>query len=67
LLSGKQPTIHGDGGQTRDFTFVANVVDGVIRAAETRALGGEVFNIATNGRVSLTDLLATLNRSSART
>jgi nucleoside-diphosphate-sugar epimerase len=62
LLAGKQPTIHGDGGQTRDFTFVANVVDGVIRAAETPGVGGEVFNIATNGRVSLTDLLATLNK-----
>ena len=62
LLAGKQPTIHGDGGQTRDFTFVANVVDGVIRAAETPGVGGEVFNIATNGRVSLNDLLATLNK-----
>ena len=62
LLAGKQPTIHGDGGQTRDFTFVANVVDGVIRAAETPGVGGEVFNVATNGRVSLNELLATLNR-----
>jgi UDP-N-acetylglucosamine/UDP-N-acetyl-alpha-D-glucosaminouronate 4-epimerase len=61
LLEGRQPTIYGDGEQTRDFTFVANVVDGVLRAAETPGVGGEVFNIATNGRVSLNGLLATLN------
>ncbi len=61
LLEGKRPTIYGDGGQTRDFTFVANVVDGVLRAAETPGVGGEVFNIATNGRISLNDLLRTLN------
>jgi nucleoside-diphosphate-sugar epimerase len=56
------PVIYGDGGQTRDFTFVTNVVDGVIRAAETPGVGGEVFNIATNQRISLNDLLATLNK-----
>jgi nucleoside-diphosphate-sugar epimerase len=56
------PAIYGDGEQTRDFTFVTNVVDGVIRAAETPGVGGEVFNIATNKRISLNDLLATLNR-----
>jgi len=61
LLEGRQPTIYGDGEQTRDFTFVANVVDGVLRAAETPGMGGEVFNIATHGRVSLNALLATLN------
>ena len=61
LLEGRQPMIYGDGEQTRDFTFVANVVDGVLRAAETPGVGGEVFNVATNGRVSLNELLATLN------
>ncbi len=40
LLEGRSPTIHGDGGQTRDFTYVANVVDGVLRAAETPGRGG---------------------------
>lgn len=58
----RQPVIYGDGEQTRDFTYVANVVDGVIRAAETPGVGGEVFNVATNGRISLNQLLATLNR-----
>jgi UDP-glucose 4-epimerase len=56
------PVIYGDGEQSRDFTYVTNVVDGVIRAAETPGVGGEVFNIATNKRISLNELLATLNR-----
>ena len=56
------PVIYGDGEQTRDFTYVANVVDGVIRAAETPGVGGEVFNVATNSRISLNELLATLNK-----
>lgn len=60
LLDGTRPVIYGDGGQTRDFTFVTNVVDGVLRAAETPGVGGEVFNMATGGRVSLNELLATL-------
>lgn len=62
LLEGTRPMIYGDGGQTRDFTFVTNVVDGVLRAAETPGVGGEVFNVATGGRVSLNELLATLNK-----
>jgi UDP-glucose 4-epimerase len=60
LLAGTRPVIYGDGGQTRDFTFVANVVDGVLRAAEAPAAAGEVFNLATGGRVSLNELLAAL-------
>jgi nucleoside-diphosphate-sugar epimerase len=58
----QRPVIYGDGEQTRDFTYVANVVDGVIRAVETPGVGGEVFNVATNGRISLNQLLATLNK-----
>lgn len=62
LLEGTRPVIYGDGSQTRDFTFVTNVVDGVLRAAETPAVGGEVFNVATGGRVSLNELLAVLKK-----
>jgi len=57
-----RPIIYGDGEQTRDFTYVTNVVDGVIRASETPGVGGQVFNVATNGRVSLNELLAALNK-----
>jgi UDP-glucose 4-epimerase len=62
LAEGSRPVIYGDGEQTRDFTFVSNVVDGVIRAAETPGVGGEVFNVATNSRISLNHLLATLKK-----
>lgn len=62
LVEGTRPVIYGDGGQTRDFTYVANVVDGVIRAAETPGVGGEVFNVATSSRISLNELLATLKK-----
>src|SRR6187549_1367022 len=62
LLGGRQPTIHGDGEQTRDFTYVANVVDGVLRACEAPKAAGEVINVATGGRISLNDLLRTMNR-----
>jgi UDP-glucose 4-epimerase len=61
LLDGRQPTIHGDGEQTRDFTYVANVVDGVLRAAEAKGVAGEVVNVATGGRISLNELLRVMN------
>jgi nucleoside-diphosphate-sugar epimerase len=56
LLENRAPTIYGDGGQTRDFTYVANVVDGVLRACEAPAASGEVINVATGGRISLNQL-----------
>jgi nucleoside-diphosphate-sugar epimerase len=62
LSDGTRPVIYGDGEQTRDFTYVANVVDGVLRAAETPGVAGQVFNLATNGRISLNQLLATLKK-----
>lgn len=60
LLEGTRPTIHGDGEQTRDFTYVANVVDGVLRAAEAPGVAGESINVATAGRISLNQLLGEL-------
>ena len=51
----------GDGGQTRDFTYVANVVDGVLRASQAPDVAGEVINVATGGRISLNELLLTMN------
>ncbi len=55
---GRAPTIYGDGGQTRDFTYVANVVDGVLRATTAPGISGQIINVATNGRVSLNELWA---------
>jgi nucleoside-diphosphate-sugar epimerase len=62
VLEGRQPTIYGDGEQTRDFTYVANVVDGVLRACEAPGIAGEVINVATGGRISLNELLKTMNK-----
>jgi len=62
LASGRQPLVHGDGRQTRDFTYVGEVVRGVLAAATTPALGGEVFNLAVGGRISLLELIATIQR-----
>jgi UDP-glucose 4-epimerase len=67
LTEGEQPVIYGDGEQTRDFTYVANVVDGVLRAADAPAASGEVMNVATGGRISLNALLQTLQRLTGNT
>jgi len=56
LAEGHQPTIYGDGEQTRDFTYVTNVVDGVLCACQAPDASGEVINVATGGRVSLNQL-----------
>ena len=60
LLEGKPPTIYGDGKQTRDFTYIANVVDGVLRAVTAPAAAGQVINVATGSRISLNELFATM-------
>jgi nucleoside-diphosphate-sugar epimerase len=60
LMDNRRPTIHGDGGQTRDFTYIANVVDGVLRACQAEAASGEVINVATGGMISLNELFETL-------
>jgi nucleoside-diphosphate-sugar epimerase len=60
LLDGRTPTIFGDGEQTRDFTYVANVVDGVLKACHAPGIAGEVINVATGSRVSLNELFGTL-------
>ena len=62
LLEKRQPTIYGDGEQTRDFTYVANVVDGVLRACDAPEASGEAINVATGGRISLNELLRVMNK-----
>jgi nucleoside-diphosphate-sugar epimerase len=61
LIDGRQPTIYGDGEQTRDFTYVANVVDGVLRACEAPNAAGEAINVACGTRISLNELLRVMN------
>jgi nucleoside-diphosphate-sugar epimerase len=62
LIDNRPPKIYGDGEQTRDFTYVANVVDGVLRACEAPGANGEIINVATAGRISLNQLFQTMKR-----
>jgi nucleoside-diphosphate-sugar epimerase len=55
-LNGKQPTIYGDGEQSRDFTYISNVVDANLRAAESNAAIGRVINIANGERVTINEV-----------
>ena len=63
MRAGKQPTIFGTGHQSRDFTFVSNIVDANLLAADAPAaeVSGKVFNVATGASFSLLTLIATLN------
>ena len=56
LAERRQPTIYGDGEQTRDFTYVRNVVDGTIRACTAPRVAGLVINVSCGGRISLNAL-----------
>jgi UDP-glucose 4-epimerase len=60
ILSGEQPSIYGDGLQSRDFTYVANIVRGNILASEVPSIGGRIFNIADGRRTTLLQLLELL-------
>lgn len=50
MSAGRSPVIHGDGGQTRDFTYVRDVVDAITRAATAPNVAGEVMNVGGGGR-----------------
>ena len=60
LVQGRSPLVLGDGQQTRDFTYVGDVVSGVLAAAVAPGVSGEVINVAAGGRISLLDLIRTL-------
>jgi nucleoside-diphosphate-sugar epimerase len=62
---GERPVIHGDGEQSRDFTYVANVVDANVLAMDAPAVGGRVFNIACGVRITLNELLDGVKRLTA--
>jgi len=60
MLEDKQPVIFGDGKQSRDFTYVENVVDANIFAANSE-VRGEVINIACGKRISINEVIQLLN------
>jgi UDP-glucose 4-epimerase len=66
LLRGRTPVIYGDGLQSRDFTYVDNVVDANLRALTARGLRGQAVNVATGRGVSLRQLLRSVARETGR-
>jgi len=62
LLKGSPPTVYGDGLQSRDFTYIENVVNANLLAAEAEGVAGRAFNVACGGRYSLLDLLSRLKQ-----
>lgn len=63
MLAGERPVIFGDGTQSRDFTYVANVVAGNLAAAAAPNAAGKVYNLASGKSYSLLDLIAALNQA----
>ena len=61
MLRGERPTIYGDGTQSRDFTFVDNIVQGNLLACKAPRAVGETINLANGGRILINDLVAQLN------
>ncbi len=66
LLHGAQPVIYGDGNQSRDFTFVENVIQANLLAMEAQGVSGKVFNIACGQAVSVNHLLSQLKKISGK-
>jgi UDP-glucose 4-epimerase len=62
IAAGEPITIFGDGEQSRDFTYVANVVDATIRAADAEGASGRVFNIASGSPASVNDVADAIAR-----
>jgi len=62
LREGKPMPVHGDGGQTRDFTYVADVVRGLMQAGSAPGVSGRVYNLAGGSPVSVLDMGRTLAR-----
>ena len=66
-LRGEQLEVHGDGHQSRDFTYIDNVVEANLLAARAPAASGESFNVGCGDRVSLLDIIARLEKMVGRT
>jgi UDP-glucose 4-epimerase len=62
MLAGKRPTVFGEGYQSRDFTYIDNVVAGNLAAAESKTAAGRTINVACGQQFTLLDLIASINR-----
>ncbi len=63
ILRNEPPTIYGDGEQTRDFTFIDNVVDGNVLAMKAAKTCGESINVACGGQISVNQVIAAINKA----
>jgi UDP-glucose 4-epimerase len=61
ILRGKPPTIYGDGEQSRDFTYIDNVVEANLLAARAKKTSGEVVNIACGEAVTINEIIGMIN------
>lgn len=66
LMKNESPVIYGDGEQSRDFTFISNVVNANLKAANTAEGFGQTMNVANGERVSLLELFETLKKITGR-
>jgi UDP-glucose 4-epimerase len=66
ILSGEELVVYGDGTQTRDFVFVTDLADGLLRAAEAEGAGGEVFQLASGVETTLNRLVQLMGEVSGR-
>ena len=62
VLQGRRPTIYGDGLQSRDFTYVQNVVEANLLACKVPGIGGQVFNVACGERITVNSMLHQINK-----
>ena len=62
MKEGKSPTIYGDGTQSRDFTYVSNVVEANLLACQKDGVAGEIFNIACGEKHTILQLVDTINQ-----
>lgn len=60
ILQGQPPVVYGDGQQSRDFTYIDNIVDLTLRACEAGGASGKVFNGGTGARITLNEVLKLL-------
>jgi len=66
VIEGQQPVVFGDGEQSRDFTFIENIVDETLRACEAQGASGMVFNGGTGARITLNQVLKLLEKLSGK-
>jgi UDP-glucose 4-epimerase len=62
MQKGNAPTVHGDGLQSRDFTYVTNCVQALVKASEAPDVSGNVYNVGMGSSVTVLDLVSSLNR-----